>query len=47
VNIGEVWASLRIDGSKAKADAAKVGGDIGDAAGKSMGDRIKGQFSKA
>lgn len=41
MNIGEVWAALRIDGSKAKADATKAGTDAGDAASTAMGARIK------
>lgn len=45
MNIGEIWSSLRIDGSKAKADATKAGGDAGTVGGKSFSDKFKAQLT--
>jgi hypothetical protein len=36
VNVGEIWSALRVDGSKAPADAAKAGQKAGESAGISM-----------
>ena len=49
MNIGEVWAALRIDGSKTAADATKAGttagGAAGTAASKSFGQKFKAAYS--
>jgi TP901 family phage tail tape measure protein len=40
VSVGEIWSALRVDGSQARKDAERAGGEAGTAAGKSMGQKV-------